>query len=419
MRIALVSYEYPPDTADGGVATYIYQLARLLLGRGHGVEVFTAGSENAGTEIEPGGVQVHRVVVEKRGDFGPLIAEVFLKRHQIQPFDVMEGVDRFAHCRQILQLIPTLPFVLKLHTPGIVLKEINTMCDYRVPGLSLSERLAIMLKKARRKWNPYWRWMPTFIRMNILTDSERLHALEADEIIALCGDMADLIARLWLIDRSKIQVIPLPFSASPDLLAIQPNSESQTITYIGRLEYRKGVLDLARAIPLVLKQIPSARFRLVGRAMKSPDQEKDMQQYLKDWLEPYGDAVEFAGAVPPSKVPELLKQADVCVVPSIWENFPYVVLESMAAARAVVATNTGGMKDIINSPEVGSLVPPQSPEDLAQAVVALLEHPAERARIGAAARARILATYDGTKIMPAIELSYQKAIERRRQLGPR
>ena len=68
MRIAFVSYEYPPDTAYGGIATYVYQAAKMLRERGHQVEVFAASPNRAGTETE-NGFLVHRTNVKEQQKF--------------------------------------------------------------------------------------------------------------------------------------------------------------------------------------------------------------------------------------------------------------------------------------------------------------------------------------------------------------
>ncbi len=419
MRIALVSYEYPPDTADGGVATYVHQISRLLSDRGHDVEVFSGSPDRSLTETEDG-IPVHRVVVDNRPSFSDSIARVFMERHQERPFDVVEGVDRFAHCAPILKMAPEIPFVLKLHTPGLVLREINTLLDFTVPGLNRVQRRQTLKEQVRHAFNPYWQsWDEDQARRSILEDPERLHALDADEIVALCPDMADLIAQSWLIERQCISVIPLPLCVAPALLAIPAEQRDGSVTYYGRLEFRKGVLTLAKAIPHVLKKRPETRFRLIGRGMKSPVPGEDMATYLRRWLEPYGKSVEIADGVPPEAVPELLRRSDICVFPSIWENFPYVVREAMAAARAVVATSVGGIKDIINTPSLGVLVPPQRPRRLARAIAGLLADRERRVAMGLCARRHVVETYDSKRIMPLIEESYRRAVERRTRLGPR
>jgi glycosyltransferase involved in cell wall biosynthesis len=92
--------------------------------------------------------------------------------------------------------------------------------------------------------------------------------------------------------------------------------------------------------------------------------------------------------------PELAAGADVCVIPSVWDDaFPLAVLEAMAQGRAVIASRVGGIPEAIDSDAVGLLVPPRDERALAQAIRTLLDDPARRASMGRSARARIAANF--------------------------
>src|SRR5258706_8181253 len=119
MKIAFISYEYPPDTAFGGIATYVFQAATMLRKRGHHVEVFAASVNRSGSESEDG-ILVHRIDEKSRFDFGPRIGEVFARRQSVIGFDVLEGPDYSADAREAVRLVPSIPLLLKLHTPSVL-----------------------------------------------------------------------------------------------------------------------------------------------------------------------------------------------------------------------------------------------------------------------------------------------------------
>ncbi|NJN49074.1 MAG: glycosyltransferase family 4 protein [Alkalinema sp. RL_2_19] len=127
MKIALVSYEYPPDTAIGGIATYVRQAAQMLAQRGHTVEVFAASSTRAGCETESRyrHLKIHRIQLTDRTQFAQAIAPVFAQRHQLLHFDVLEGPDCGADAAVITTEFPDLPLVLKLHTPSYILRRVG------------------------------------------------------------------------------------------------------------------------------------------------------------------------------------------------------------------------------------------------------------------------------------------------------
>ena len=96
----------------------------------------------------------------------------------------------------------------------------------------------------------------------------------------------------------------------------------------------------------------------------------------------------------------------MCVFPSVWENFPYVCLEAMAAGRGVIASSGGGMAEIIDDGRTGRLVEPRDPRGLADAMLEMLADPAGRIAMGKKARAHIGVAYSSKVIGPLQEASY-------------
>ncbi|NJN49073.1 MAG: glycosyltransferase family 4 protein, partial [Alkalinema sp. RL_2_19] len=135
----------------------------------------------------------------------------------------------------------------------------------------------------------------------------------------------------WQIDPARFGAVPYPYIPAAELLEIPIDTDTQRITFVGRLEIRKGMLDLMQAIPRVLKQYPAAKFRFVGPAWPSPQPHLDMQAYLCKNLSAYQHALEFTGAVPLDSIPQYLAETDICVFPSIWESF-WACLSLAAAA---------------------------------------------------------------------------------------
>ncbi len=368
MRIAFISYEYPPDTAYGGIATYVKQAASVLSIRGHQVEVFTASKIRSGTENE-NGILVHRIQdagAEGDGtsDFAARIAPVFAQRHDAVAFDVLEGLEYRAEARAAIQLVPDIPLVVKLHTPSYLLRSMNTALYGPV------RRTLSAAKSVLRRERPFYDYKPG-------EDIERLHCLDADEVAAPSQSIGEIVAKDWCLDTHKVSVFPLFYVPEERLLQVPIETQTDTVNYYGRLEMRKGVVDLADAIPLILDRCPQTRFRFVGKSLPSPKMGVDMKDFLAQKLAHHKKSVEIRDPVAPEEIPALLSETDVCVFPSLWESFGYTCLESMSAGRGVVATEPSGMAEMLRdgSAEFGRLVPPQSPEAIAQAVMSLLQDP--------------------------------------------
>jgi glycosyltransferase involved in cell wall biosynthesis len=396
MKIALVSYEYPPDTALGGIGTYNLHAARILHQRGHHVEVFCASLSRSGV-FDDDGIAVHRLRDPERRGFSSRIAPIFAQRHAAVGFDVAEAPEYYADGLSLAASAPDVALVVRLQTPSYLLWRIT----FAHSRWNVARNCVSSLR--RRELPP---WHPHH-------GPERAGALAADEIVAPCRSIAQEVTRAWGLDPQRVAHVPCPYIPSAALLDIEPATQTNVVTFIGRLETRKGVLDLARAIPKVLSSFPNARFRFIGRSVElAPGLE--MIDHLRSMLSSHADSVEFPGPVPLERIPSVLSTTDICVFPSIWENFPNVCLEAMSAARGIVGSSAGGMSEMLDLGRAGLLVEPRRPELLADAIIDLLAHPRRRIELGRAARARVLSEYSSSAIAPQQEASYARAIAHRR-----
>ena len=398
MHIAFVSYEYPPETPNGGIATYVQQAARMLHARGHEVEVF-AGSLTRNSVIETEGIRIHRVHVGKRPEFASRVVAPFLARHHAAPFDVIEGPDYDGDARFVAEQAPELALVVRLHTPAYLAATLN---DNSASTFALESNSASLLAPLP---------LPDYNRFD---DAAYHHVLSADVITAPSQAIRDVVCRDWGLLPDQIDVYPNVYQPAPALLDLPLETASRQVTYLGRLEHRKGVITLAHAVPLILAQAPDVRFRFIGRALVSPDPALDMREYLRTLLSPYTDKVTLEMPVPLEAIPAVLGEAEVCVFPSLWENFPGVCLEAMASGRGIVGSQAGGMAEMLQD-KIGLLAAPNRPQEIAEAVLYLLNHPEERRQMGERARAWLLSHYGATQVGAQQEASYLRAIQRHRE----
>jgi glycosyltransferase involved in cell wall biosynthesis len=151
-------------------------------------------------------------------------------------------------------------------------------------------------------------------------------------------------------------------------------SNRPIVAVVGRISEQKGQDDFIRAAKTILRQVPDVLFLVVGAA----DEEARLEQ-LQRLARELGIEKEiiFTGYIPDME--RIYPLIDVLVVPSRWEGFGLVLVEAMAAGRAIVATRVGAIPEVIVPGETARLVPPGSPAAIASEVVSLLQHP-ERAR---------------------------------------
>jgi glycosyltransferase involved in cell wall biosynthesis len=136
-----------------------------------------------------------------------------------------------------------------------------------------------------------------------------------------------------------------------------------------------------------------------------------MDQWAAERIDMKSGRYRFTGPLTREQIPEEISRAGLVVLPSRWDNFPYTCLEAMAAGRAVIATASGGMGDMITDGVDGILVPPRSPQVLAETILKQLAQSERLAAMGATARQRVLSAYAPSAILPRQIEAYETAIQ--------
>lgn len=149
----------------------------------------------------------------------------------------------------------------------------------------------------------------------------------------------------------------------------------------------KDLETMIRAAPLVREELPSVEFRVYG----SLDADVEYTARCRSLIAELGLEKTYELAGHHSSPAELFSEGDVSALSSISEAFPYTVLESMACARPVVATDVGGVREVLEG--FGIIVPPRNHEAFAAGLLRLLTDHALRAQLGRQAREAVLARY--------------------------
>jgi glycosyltransferase involved in cell wall biosynthesis len=151
---------------------------------------------------------------------------------------------------------------------------------------------------------------------------------------------------------------------------------------VANLFSRKGYEVMVRALPAIVRAVPTVHYVIVG------SDDNDYAARLKRLAHELKivDRVHIVGFQDP--VQPFLASLDLYVHPALMEGFGIAVVEAMAMGKAVVATTTGGLPEVVAQGETGLLVPPGDIEALAATVVALLEDPVRREEMGRSGSAR-------------------------------
>ena len=186
-------------------------------------------------------------------------------------------------------------------------------------------------------------------------------------------------------DPERVRVIYNAVDARPEP-APRPATGPVVIAAVAVLREEKGHEDLLDAFAVVAAVRPEVRLLLIGDGPR--------RAALAARADAAGirDRVTFLGAR--TDVEEILRGVDVvCLASFTIENFPYAILEAMAAARPVVCTAVGGLPELVEDGVTGLLVPARAPAALAGRLLELVDDPQLRARMGAAGRARALTRF--------------------------
>lgn len=209
----------------------------------------------------------------------------------------------------------------------------------------------------------------------------------ATRYITVSRSNLEQMVEIERIPREKILVLPTAYiphraSAQLDLRALLglPHDASIVAT-VAVLRVEKALEVLIAALATVIETCSGAHLVVVGDGPCRPDLERRAAQLgLRG-------RVHFMGMR--DDVDAVIRNADVCAMSSDWEGMPLFALEAMAAAKPLVATRVGGMPELVEPGETGMLVPPRDPQALGAALIALLTDSEGRARLGAAAAAKL------------------------------
>ena len=358
----------PGQGKSGGMNVYVRQLASALGNMGMEIDIFTREHPDVVNRIETIGPNV-RVIHIAAGDteahVGELYAHLpaFLK--QLNAFREEEGLEYdvvHSHYwlsswvgRELSQAMGV-PHLVTFHTLGLIKMQ------SRAGEVEQPERPVV----------------------------EAEVMASADRIIAFSPHERDAMARLYGADAAKVSLVP----CGVDLSVFRPLDQKavrdrlglngeKILLYVGRVEPLKG-LDLLVETAAQMDSEDGVRVIVVGADVNG-DREMDRVKLLAKERDLEGQ-IDFVGQVDHKELPLYYNAADVCVVPSYYESFGLVALESMACGTPVVATRVGGLSTIIQHGRTGYLKPWRCPDAFANSVEMIISSDGLQQSMGTAAR---------------------------------
>jgi len=396
MKICIVSQYFPPRIIGGGEYA-AYMTAKALAKQGQNVDVLTSHprllhSPNLCQKIPihevKDNIVIHRILGLRTLKFNSVDLTIFSEYalFLLHSFFVTISFAKnkkpdIIHAMNI-ESIPSSVMAARLcKIPVVVTINSNvTMCpkgDFiNVEGHVCNDKCGFLSAKSclfarfqRRPWRAFL-FLETFLWYSIV----RICTRRADKIVAVSSYVKEALIKKGVTPQ-KIEVIPemisLDFFKEKDGISSADNEfaislRDKIVLYAGaRFDYRKGSQVLIKAMPIVLKGLPNTKFIITGVIPK-----KEMKLIEEKNL---SKNVVFTNLIPREKMPAIYDMSDVVVFPNVApEPFGLVLTETMGRKKPVIASNIGGIPEIVKNEVNGLLVTPNDPNDLAKAIIRVL-----------------------------------------------
>jgi glycosyltransferase involved in cell wall biosynthesis len=372
VKVVVVSGIWPPD--PGGPASHAPALADFLAERGHDVQVVTTATAEPTQRRYP----VHWA--QRRS---PL-------RHA-QAARLVREVARGADVVYATSMIRRAAIGSRLARRPLVVKLVS---DEVFERAARGGRYVGTLDEFQR--------IGGGARVRFLRASRNAALKTASHVFCPSAYLRDVALR-WGLDAARVSVLPNPAPEIPPMppreqLRDELGLERDVLVFAGRLGPQK-------ALDVGLQALATTADVTLVVAGEGP--ERDALERRVGELDLDG-RVRFLGSVPRERVLRLFRAADASLLPSVWENFPHTVVESLAVGCPVIATAVGGVPEVVRDGENGLLVAPGDPAALAKAIGRFFADDALRAGLSEAA-VRSVEGLSEEAVFTAIEAELQRA----------
>lgn len=350
MHILYVCNEYPP-APHGGIGTFVSGLGHALVELGH--EITVIGYDPSCTRTvwqSDHGLNILRMKKPFWGSIG-----VHLGRYELSPsvfldrYFLSRQVEYIVRSRRIdlvesydwsgpLWLRPSVPLVVRLHGANTA----HAYVEGKKPG----------------------RLLHFFEKRNLKLSSH---------LVAVSRHIGDVTLRAFELCGSKFTVI---YNGVDTDLFAPGNPDEKTadqIVYAGSIHPRKGIFELFRSMAVVFQKRPSARLVLAGRLPEGQKGASIKQELLNMLPGQFQASVQFLGHIPHSQMPKIYHRAAVAVFPSLAEAFGLTCAEAMSCGTPVVMTSRASGPELVQDTVSGLLADPVNPNELAGAILCLLQ----------------------------------------------
>jgi len=395
MHIVLFCPAWPPQRFASGIVTYVNHLRNELRDRGHKVTLLVGQlspedlSELDVVKVEASFLfELQTRLMFRLGhkhwgscNWGRMIVRSLRKIHQQCAIDVVEMEESFGWCGLVASQ-SGIPTVVKLHGPTFLVSPLGP-----TPDDAKEQRIA---REGQALAKVHTIISPAQCTLDQTIAHYGLRPKYAQQVVNSIVERADL--PLWDADQC----------------------ERNVVLFVGRFDEVKGADVVLKAFKLLLSRRDDLKLVFVGPDNGLPDERGhslSFEPYLNQLFGPSQKAaITYLGRRSPPEIEKLRCEAFVTIVASRWENQPYTLLEAMLQGCPVVASNSGGIAEIVDHGKTGQLFECANPLALADSLETLIDHPQMAAEMGRLARQYVLEKHSLAAMTDATLLSYEYAI---------
>ena len=345
MKICLVHEEYPEETNFGGIATYQRNLAEELVKSNNEVIVICRGIDKNQHYYE-NGVEIYRVYGKRFHNqvleyiyYRKKVSKILINLQKENRIDIIETPDWGAETIFFYKK-RNVPLVVRLHTPLKVWLKYNNNDFGRITNIML-------------KWED--------------------NILKSCDYISCCSNaLKKIIVKDFKINENLINVNPNPANIKK-FFRDKKIKKEDIILFVGSLEERKGVCILAKALNLVLKVFPELKVMFIGKDTNRNKYNISTEKFIKNILKKkFHKNILFLGQKSNSELNYYFNLATIGVFPSLFDNFPYVVLEAMSTGLNVIGSSNSGMTEMIDNAD--NIYKTGSVKDLSKKIITIYNY---------------------------------------------
>jgi len=395
LHVCYLSQEYPPMRLNG-IGRVVHSLATAMADEGHVVHVLTKGDGWPRVDLEDG-VWVHRLPLSDHSPPPRPVVPAHLWSYSATMFDELERINALRPVDIVqapnwdsegiaAEISGRFRVVVGLYTPLKTLTRVDPLFAESLRGED-----------------------PTLRQM---VDLERYAYENASGILACGPSVVEEVQKEYGIGLGGTAV-GLVAHGLPDMTSSVKPAERPgkvNILFVGRLEARKGIDVLLDCVSPLAEEFEDVVFTVVGDdSLAAPGGTTFRRSFESSHPRARG-RVQFTGSVDDDMLRRFYAGCDILVVPSRFESFGLILLEAMMFAKPVVASDVGGMREIVRDGETGILVPPDDSVQLCAALGRLVRFPELRQEMGSKGRQLYENQFDPTAMVRGTVAFYRSLL---------